>query len=177
MRAAVVAVVVGRTPLSLLPRRRPLRHGITLKYIEDDPERGVLGATERSKMALEGSCAPPFVRFPAFGLQIGLRGYHALHSSFGKVFNVEKRWKIIREMGSGAYGFVVFVNSVSFILMSGRDLMFWNIQVGCGRDHRGGRRYQARDAGNGPSAAVETGVERDHTPSAFRQPREHHWSY
>ncbi|KAF9786292.1 kinase-like protein [Thelephora terrestris] len=36
-----------------------------------------------------------------------VRGYHALDSSFGKVFNVEKRWKIIREMGSGAYGFVV----------------------------------------------------------------------
>lgn len=33
-----------------------------------------------------------------------------MNSSFGKVFNVEKRWKIIREMGSGAYGFVVFVD-------------------------------------------------------------------
>ena len=44
-----------------------------------------------------------------------LRGYHALHSSFGKVFNVEKRWKIIREMGSGAYGFVVFVRSFSLL--------------------------------------------------------------
>lgn len=46
--------------------------------------------------------------------RFGTRGYHALHSSFGKVFNVEKRWKIIREMGSGAYGFVVFVGSCSF---------------------------------------------------------------
>ena len=44
-----------------------------------------------------------------------LRGYHALHSSFGKVFNVENRWKIIREMGSGAYGFVVFVRSFSLL--------------------------------------------------------------
>ncbi|TFK51747.1 Pkinase-domain-containing protein [Heliocybe sulcata] len=35
------------------------------------------------------------------------RGYHALHSSYGKVFHVEKRWKLIREMGSGAYGVVI----------------------------------------------------------------------
>ncbi|TFK94189.1 kinase-like protein [Polyporus arcularius HHB13444] len=35
------------------------------------------------------------------------RGYHALMSSFGKVFHVEKRWKLIRELGSGAYGFVI----------------------------------------------------------------------
>ncbi|KIY62489.1 kinase-like protein [Cylindrobasidium torrendii FP15055 ss-10] len=35
------------------------------------------------------------------------RGYHALRSSFGKVFHVEKRWKLVREMGSGAYGVVV----------------------------------------------------------------------
>lgn len=30
-------------------------------------------------------------------------------SSFGKVFHVEKRWKLIRELGSGAYGFVMYV--------------------------------------------------------------------
>ena len=36
-----------------------------------------------------------------------LRGYHSLMSSFGKVFHVEKRWKLIREMGSGAYGYVM----------------------------------------------------------------------
>ncbi|KAI9064066.1 kinase-like protein [Trametes sanguinea] len=35
------------------------------------------------------------------------KGYHALQSSFGKVFHVEKRWKLIRELGSGAYGFVI----------------------------------------------------------------------
>ncbi|KAJ6581383.1 kinase-like domain-containing protein [Mycena capillaripes] len=35
------------------------------------------------------------------------KGYHALHSSFGKVFHVKKRWKLIREMGSGAYGHVI----------------------------------------------------------------------
>ncbi|KZT27846.1 Pkinase-domain-containing protein, partial [Neolentinus lepideus HHB14362 ss-1] len=35
------------------------------------------------------------------------RGYHALHSSYGKVFHVEKRWKLVREMGSGAYGVVI----------------------------------------------------------------------
>ncbi|EKM81834.1 hypothetical protein AGABI1DRAFT_54872 [Agaricus bisporus var. burnettii JB137-S8] len=35
------------------------------------------------------------------------RGYHSLASSFGKVFHVEKRWKLIREMGAGAYGVVI----------------------------------------------------------------------
>ncbi|KAH8104132.1 kinase-like protein [Cristinia sonorae] len=35
------------------------------------------------------------------------QGYHALMSSFGKVFHVEQRWKLIREMGCGAYGFVI----------------------------------------------------------------------
>lgn len=37
------------------------------------------------------------------------RGYHSLASSFGKVFHVEKRWKLIREMGAGAYGVVMYV--------------------------------------------------------------------
>ncbi|KAJ3874580.1 CMGC/MAPK protein kinase [Lentinula edodes] len=35
------------------------------------------------------------------------RGYHTLQSSFGKTFHVEKRWKLVREMGSGAYGVVI----------------------------------------------------------------------
>ncbi|KAF8636393.1 hypothetical protein AX17_003575 [Amanita inopinata Kibby_2008] len=35
------------------------------------------------------------------------RGYHSLLSSFGKVFHVEKRWKLVREMGAGAYGVVI----------------------------------------------------------------------
>ncbi|GBE86566.1 Mitogen-activated protein kinase SLT2/MPK1 [Sparassis crispa] len=35
------------------------------------------------------------------------RGYHTLMSSFGRAFHVEKRWKLIRELGSGAYGFVI----------------------------------------------------------------------
>lgn len=42
--------------------------------------------------------------------QVLLRGYHSLLSSFGKVFHVEKRWKLIREMGSGAYGVVMSVS-------------------------------------------------------------------
>ena len=45
-----------------------------------------------------------------------IRGYHSLLSSFGKVFHVEKRWKLIREMGSGAYGVVM---SVQYFLVSG----------------------------------------------------------
>lgn len=35
------------------------------------------------------------------------RGYHSFMTSFGKIFHVEKRWKLVREMGSGAYGVVV----------------------------------------------------------------------
>ncbi|KAF8892078.1 kinase-like domain-containing protein [Infundibulicybe gibba] len=35
------------------------------------------------------------------------KGYHTLLSSFGKVFHVERRWKLVREMGSGAYGVVI----------------------------------------------------------------------
>ncbi|KAF7308627.1 MAP kinase [Mycena chlorophos] len=36
------------------------------------------------------------------------KGYHALKTSFGgKTFYVKKRWKLIREMGSGAYGHVI----------------------------------------------------------------------
>ncbi|KAG0709255.1 kinase-like protein [Suillus ampliporus] len=35
------------------------------------------------------------------------RGYHSFMTSFGKMFHVEKRWKLVREMGSGAYGVVV----------------------------------------------------------------------
>ena len=65
--------------------------------------------------------SPPSIQFFAFGSQVGLRGYHALPSSFGKVFNVEKRWKIIREMGSGAYGFVVFVNPTSTAPIAGKS--------------------------------------------------------
>jgi len=119
----LVAVVVGRTALDLLRLRRPLRRGTMPRYIEGDLGRGVLEVIEMSIMVLEGSWVPPlplFIIFCAFGSQIGLRGYHALHSSFGKVFNVEKRWKIIREMGSGAYGFVVFVNPSSSMPTSGR---------------------------------------------------------
>ncbi|KAH7914855.1 kinase-like protein [Hygrophoropsis aurantiaca] len=35
------------------------------------------------------------------------KGYHSFMSSFGKMFHVEKRWKLVREMGSGAYGVVI----------------------------------------------------------------------
>ncbi|KAL5492454.1 hypothetical protein ACEPAI_3901 [Sanghuangporus weigelae] len=44
---------------------------------------------------------------PASEDNLRRRGYHALFSSFGKVFHVEKRWKMIRDMGSGAYGVVI----------------------------------------------------------------------
>lgn len=43
----------------------------------------------------------------ALNADLDCRGYHSLMSSFGKVFHVEKRWKLIREMGSGAYGYVM----------------------------------------------------------------------
>lgn len=54
-------------------------------------------------------------RFPYFPrnhlhlTDLCFRGYHSLLSSFGKVFHVEKRWKLVREMGSGAYGVVMSV--------------------------------------------------------------------
>ena len=37
------------------------------------------------------------------------RGYHTFILSFGKVFNVEKWWKLVWEMGSGTYRVVVCV--------------------------------------------------------------------
>ena len=36
-------------------------------------------------------------------------------SSFGKVFHVERRWKLVREMGSGAYGVVMYVPAAAAI--------------------------------------------------------------
>lgn len=39
-----------------------------------------------------------------------------LMSSFGKAFHVEKRWKLIREMGSGAYGYVMLVSGAPSML-------------------------------------------------------------
>ncbi|KAF8074985.1 kinase-like protein [Lyophyllum atratum] len=35
------------------------------------------------------------------------KGYHSLLSSFGRSFTSRGRWKLIREMGSGAYGVVI----------------------------------------------------------------------
>ncbi|KDR80506.1 hypothetical protein GALMADRAFT_135654 [Galerina marginata CBS 339.88] len=35
------------------------------------------------------------------------RGYHSIVSSFQKVFHLERRWKLVRELGSGAYGVVI----------------------------------------------------------------------
>ncbi len=43
------------------------------------------------------------------------RGYHSLSSSFGKVFHVEKRWELVREMGAGAYGVVMYVSTNSYL--------------------------------------------------------------
>ncbi|KAL0953605.1 hypothetical protein HGRIS_004813 [Hohenbuehelia grisea] len=35
------------------------------------------------------------------------KGYHSVMSSYGKVFHLEKRWKLVRELGCGAYGVVI----------------------------------------------------------------------
>ena len=51
MRVVVVAVVVEGTGLNHLRLRRLLRRGITLRYIEGGPGRGVLGVIEMSVMA------------------------------------------------------------------------------------------------------------------------------
>ncbi|OJA10680.1 hypothetical protein AZE42_01047 [Rhizopogon vesiculosus] len=47
----------------------------------------------------------PSNHFPEYNMK--KRGYHSFMTSFGKMFHVEKRWKLVREMGSGAYGVVV----------------------------------------------------------------------
>ena len=124
-RAAVPVVVEeegeGRPGQNLRRRSRPLPPGIIPRYVEGGRGREVLGAIEMSIMGLEGSWWYPVAGF-ILTETVWRRGYHALHSSFGKVFNLEKRWKIIREMGSGAYGFVVFVvspplDSLSFLFV------------------------------------------------------------
>lgn len=38
------------------------------------------------------------------------RRYPTPMSSFGKVFHVEKQWKLVREMGSGMYRAIVCVH-------------------------------------------------------------------
>jgi hypothetical protein len=47
-------------------------------------------------------------------------GYHSL-KSFGQTFHLEKRWKLVREMGSGAYGVVMSVQIQPFVFF----LHFW----------------------------------------------------
>ncbi len=41
-------------------------------------------------------------------------GYHSL-KSFDQTFRLEKRWKLVREMGSGAYGVVMSVRILSLL--------------------------------------------------------------
>ena len=45
-----------------------------------------------------------------------IRGYHSIVSSFNKVFHLERRWKLVRELGSGAYGVVMLVKSCRLLL-------------------------------------------------------------
>ena len=58
--------------------------------------------------------------YSAFGAHtlffIGLQnsGYHSL-KSFDQTFHLEKRWKLVREMGSGAYGVVMSVRILSLL--------------------------------------------------------------
>lgn len=53
----------------------------------------------------------------------GTRGYHSVLSSFGKVFHVERRWKLIRELGSGAYGVVMSVYIAGILLPSQQSII------------------------------------------------------
>jgi len=46
---------------------------------------------------------------------ISSRGYHTIVSSFNKVFHLERRWKLVRELGSGAYGVVMYVEIVPLL--------------------------------------------------------------
>src|SRR6266850_8442155 len=41
-------------------------------------------------------------------LLLSRSGYHSI-KSFDQTFHLEKRWKLVREMGSGAYGVVMSV--------------------------------------------------------------------
>ena len=97
--------------------RRPYLHPVPLKEEEDDlglvvaAELIVMSSREtrlwRDSAYCSAGCAQiamsqcSCVRVPDYS------GYHSLMSSFGKVFHVEKRWKLRREMGSGAYGYVM----------------------------------------------------------------------
>ena len=78
-------------------RSRTRHAGATHESAEQDA-----GGAERQCVLLFIRVAPGLM--PAFNSP---RGYHSLMSSFGKIFHVEKRWKLIREMGSGAYGYVM----------------------------------------------------------------------
>ena len=74
-------------------------------WIEGDQEYANLQIHSRRTICEESECSlnndpGPYPR---------TRGYHSLLSSFGKIFHVEKRWKLIRELGSGAYGVVMSV--------------------------------------------------------------------
>ncbi|KAI9464270.1 kinase-like protein [Russula earlei] len=58
-------------------------------------------ARGRSRIRKISSCADPFSEE-----NLRKRGYHSI-KSFDQTFNLEKRWKLVREMGSGAYGVVI----------------------------------------------------------------------
>ncbi|KAF8159679.1 kinase-like domain-containing protein [Crassisporium funariophilum] len=87
------------------PRRRRAHGGSKSK--DDDEESSSPAASPTSWNVDRGRSR---VRRPsnAFSEEsLRRRGYHSIVSSFHKVFHLEKRWKLVRELGSGAYGVVI----------------------------------------------------------------------
>ena len=114
-------------------------------------------------------------------------GYHSI-KSFDQTFHLEKRWKLVREMGSGAYGvvmsvrhphslffwpFVSVIDTFFFFLILLLFVAYCNclvvhiVQLRCGRD-------LGRDGGDQDGHACirkddarETRVARAHSPSTL----------
>ncbi|EJD07617.1 kinase-like protein [Fomitiporia mediterranea MF3/22] len=94
-----------RSGSSRVGRRRSRRRSTTREEKESSSEDR--GSAEGSWNVDRGRSRTRRPSNPASEENLRRRGYHALFSSFGKVFHVEKRWKMVRDMGSGAYGVVI----------------------------------------------------------------------
>jgi len=68
---------------------------------EGSPSSTLIVARGRSRVRRISSDADPFSEE-----NLRKRGYHSI-KSFDQTFHLEKRWKLVREMGSGAYGVVI----------------------------------------------------------------------
>lgn len=115
--------------------------------IEGDQESDGLPTPSLKPVSEGGAC--PRIRRQSVMLAVLLvdsppcRGYHSITTSFqNKVFHLEKRWKLVRELGSGAYGVVMYVHPFSFVIRKPLK----GIQLCRGRDFKRDRRYQASNS-------------------------------